>query len=82
MTVESMLDVRIGEHVFRLTREEARRLRDMLTRGLGDGQAPPIVDAWPPVVLPPIHVPPLPMAAPWRPVLPYSGSGARSEADG
>lgn len=51
MTVESMLDVRISEHVFRLTRVEARRLRDMLTAELRETKpaSTPIDLAWPPM---------------------------------
>ena len=52
MTVNSMLDVTISGHTFRLTRVEAGRLRDLLDKALGDRPAWPTMDAWPPVPLP------------------------------
>lgn len=62
MTVDAMLDVRIGDHVFRLTRVEAARLRDMLTAELRETKPSPApIDlAWPPMQ----YAPELPVVPP------------------
>ncbi len=77
IAVDAMLDVTISGHTFRLTRVEARKLRDLLTDALGDRASKPVVDAWPPVlapVLPPSY--PAPSTTPWRGDT-YCGDGAR-----
>mgnify|MGYP000874313249 CR=1 FL=1 len=79
MTVDAMLDVSIAGHTFRLTRVEARRLRDLLTDALHEQPSWPVVDAWPPTVppvLPPVLPPSTGTAPPWRGDI-YCGDGAR-----
>lgn len=70
--VGAMIDVKIGELSFRLTQAEARKLRDLLTAALGDARQHPVVDAWPPTIVPVLPPTPLPPAI-------YCGGGVRVE---
>ena len=75
MTVETMLDIKVGNHAFRLTREEARRLRDMLTRALGEQREEAIMHAWPPTIQPLPAFPSLPRETWPGPLIPRADPG-------